>query len=76
MPVGEEGDDLGDVVACVGGLSDPFRAADVDFVALLRSRHVAVTSHLWPGGHAASYWNSHMAEYLRFYASSLDTCGG
>jgi S-formylglutathione hydrolase FrmB len=57
-----------------GGTSDPFRTADADFVALLRSRHVRVTYHVWPGGHTGSYWNSHMAAYLRLYASALATC--
>jgi S-formylglutathione hydrolase FrmB len=57
-----------------GGASDPFRAADAAFVRLLRQRGVAVTYHVWPGGHTASYWNSHMGAYLRFYASALTIC--
>jgi S-formylglutathione hydrolase FrmB len=57
-----------------GGTSDPFRAADAAFVALLRREHVTVTYHVWPGGHTGAYWNSHMAAYLRFYASALATC--
>lgn len=57
-----------------GGASDPFRAADAAFVSLLRSRRAHVTYHVWPGGHTGSYWNSHMAAYLRFYASALATC--
>lgn len=46
-----------------GGTSDPFRAADAAFVALLRREHVTVTYHVWPGGHTGAYWNSHMAAY-------------
>lgn len=58
-----------------GGTADPFREADAAFVALLRRRGIAVTYHVWPGGHTGSYWNSHMATYLRFYANALATCG-
>jgi S-formylglutathione hydrolase FrmB len=57
-----------------GGASDPFRAADAALVGLLRQQRVDVTYHVWPGGHTSSYWNSHMAAYLRFYASALATC--
>jgi len=57
-----------------GGTADPFRAADAAFVALLRQQGVAVTYHVWPGAHTGSYWSSHMAAYLRFYASALTTC--
>lgn len=58
-----------------GGTSDPFRAADAAFVDLLRAERVAVSYHVWPGGHTGTYWNSHMGAYLRFYASALATCG-
>jgi S-formylglutathione hydrolase FrmB len=57
-----------------GGSAEPFRAADAAFVALLRRRRIAVTYHVWPGAHTRSYWNAHMASYLRFYASALTTC--
>jgi S-formylglutathione hydrolase FrmB len=57
-----------------GGSSDPFRTSDAAFVALLRSRHVRVDYHVWPGGHTSSYWNAHMASYLAFYASELRSC--
>ena len=57
-----------------GGTADPFRAADAAFVALLRRNGVTVTYHVWPGAHTGSYWNSHMAAYLRFYTSALATC--
>jgi S-formylglutathione hydrolase FrmB len=58
-----------------GGSSDPFRDADAAFASLLRARADAVTYHVWPGGHTASYWNAHMAAYLAFYAHSLSSCG-
>jgi S-formylglutathione hydrolase FrmB len=57
-----------------GGSADPFREADAAFAALLHRRGVAVSYHVWPGGHTGSYWNSHMAAYLRFYAHALATC--
>jgi len=58
-----------------GGTADPFRDADAAFVRLLRRQNVTVTYHVWPGGHTHAYWDSHMAAYLRFYASALATCG-
>jgi hypothetical protein len=57
-----------------GGTADPFRDADAAFADLLRREHVAVIYHLWPGAHTHSYWDSHMAAYLQFYASALATC--
>jgi S-formylglutathione hydrolase FrmB len=57
-----------------GGTADPFRTADAAFVTLLRRRGDAVTYHVWPGAHTGSYWNSHMAAYLRFYADALADC--
>jgi S-formylglutathione hydrolase FrmB len=57
-----------------GGSNDPFYDADAAFISLLRARDANVTYHVWPGGHTASYWDAHMAEYLRFYASALSGC--
>ena len=57
-----------------GGTADPFRATDAAFVALLRRNGVTVTYHVWPGAHTGSYWNSHMAAYLGFYAHTLAMC--
>jgi S-formylglutathione hydrolase FrmB len=57
-----------------GGASDPFHDADAAFVTLLRRRGVRVSYHVWPGGHTHSYWNAHMASYLRFYAAALAAC--
>lgn len=56
------------------GTSDPFFRADAAFASLLRARGVNLTYNAWPGGHTASYWSAHMAEYLRFYAAALATC--
>ena len=57
-----------------GGSYDAFHDTDAAFVSILRARGVRVTYHVWPGGHTASYWEAHMAEYLRFYASALASC--
>jgi S-formylglutathione hydrolase FrmB len=57
-----------------GGSHDAFHDADAAFVSLLRARGVRVDYHVWPGGHTASYWQAHMGEYLRFYASALANC--
>jgi S-formylglutathione hydrolase FrmB len=57
-----------------GGSNDPFYDADATFVSLLQARDAHVSYHVWPGGHTASYWDKHTAEYLRFYASALSEC--
>lgn len=56
------------------GSSDGFRSADLEFGELLRASSVDVRVHEWPGGHARSYWDGHMADYLRFYANALASC--
>ena len=56
------------------GALDPFRTADSTLAATLRRRGARVTFHLGPGNHTRSYWNGHMAQYLRFYASALAAC--
>jgi S-formylglutathione hydrolase FrmB len=56
------------------GVDDPFHRADAAFASLLRARGVNVTYNAWPGAHTASYWDSHMAAYLSFYASALEQC--
>jgi len=56
------------------GVDDPFHRADAAFASLLRARGVDVTYNAWPGAHTASYWDSHMAAYLGFYASALEQC--
>jgi S-formylglutathione hydrolase FrmB len=47
------------------GNGDPFLAADAQ---LARTLHIK--QHVWPGGHTRSYWDAHMAQYLRFYADA------
>jgi enterochelin esterase-like enzyme len=47
------------------GDRDPFLDADAQ---LARTLHVM--QHVWPGGHDTSYWNAHIARYLRFYESA------
>jgi S-formylglutathione hydrolase FrmB len=59
-----------------GGAADPFHDADAAFAAVLRSRGEHVVYHVWPGAHTQSYWHTHMAAYLRFYASALAACRG
>jgi S-formylglutathione hydrolase FrmB len=49
------------------GDRDPFLAADAQ---LARTLHIK--QHVWPGGHTRSYWDAHMAQYLRFYADACD----
>jgi S-formylglutathione hydrolase FrmB len=57
-----------------GGTQDPFRKADAALVSRLRARGTRVTYHVWAGAHSPSYWRTHMAAYLRFYASALAHC--
>ncbi len=52
------------------GTDDPFRSADTRLAEELRAGGARVTFHVWPGGHEATYWDSHMASYLRFYADA------
>src|SRR5205085_5327312 len=52
------------------GSDDSFRAADEAF-----ARAHGVTLHVWPGGHASSYWAAHIRQYLRFYARALASAG-
>jgi S-formylglutathione hydrolase FrmB len=56
------------------GDHDPFAAADREVVRALRDDGSHVSSHVWPGAHTMSYWRSHMARYLRFYADALNRC--
>ena len=50
------------------GDDDPFRDADAE---LARTLHI--TQHVWPGGHTRSYWDAHIAQYLRFYETACRT---
>lgn len=56
------------------GNRDPFASADAELVRVLREHGQKVTFHTWPGAHSGSYWNKHVAAYLRFYATSLAAC--
>jgi len=50
------------------GDRDPFREADAQLAQKLH-----VTQHVWPGGHTRSYWDAHIARYLRFYETACRT---
>jgi S-formylglutathione hydrolase FrmB len=56
------------------GTRDPFRKADAALASRLRARGARVTHHVWAGAHSPYYWRTHMAAYLRFYASALAHC--
>ena len=56
------------------GNQDPFASADSELARILREHGQKVTFHSWPGAHSGSYWNKHVAAYLRFYAASLAAC--
>jgi S-formylglutathione hydrolase FrmB len=52
------------------GTKDPFREADTALARELRADRAGLSFHVWPGGHGSSYWHTHMAAYLRFYADA------
>jgi enterochelin esterase-like enzyme len=56
------------------GRSDPFAPFDAPLVAALKRGGANVTSRIWPGGHEGSYWQAHVARYLRWYAGALARC--
>ncbi len=56
------------------GTFDPFRAADTQLAGTLRRRGVALSFHVWAGGHEGAYWRRHVAAYLGFYAAALARC--
>ncbi len=56
------------------GDRDPFVSADSELARVLRRQGQMITFHVWPGSHAGSYWNAHVAAYLRFYADALAGC--
>jgi enterochelin esterase-like enzyme len=56
------------------GNQDPFASADSELVRALRAHGQKVVFHTWPGSHSGSYWNKHVAQYLRFYADALASC--
>lgn len=56
------------------GDEDPFLISSVQLVETLEAGGADVTSHVWTGGHDASYWDRHWPAYLRFYAEALADC--
>jgi hypothetical protein len=42
--------------------------------AAATTRGACVTYHVWADEHTPSYWRTHMAAYLHFYASALGHC--
>jgi len=50
------------------GTKDPFRGADTAFAHELRADGAKPSFHVWPGSHGPTYWDAHLARYLRFYA--------
>jgi S-formylglutathione hydrolase FrmB len=52
------------------GAKDPFREADTTLARELRADGVRPTFHVWPGSHDPTYWDAHLAQYLRFYAKA------
>jgi len=57
------------------GSEDPFRVYDEGFVDALGEGNAELTAHSWPGGHEGGYWDSHWADYQRFYVNALAHCG-
>jgi enterochelin esterase-like enzyme len=56
------------------GTEDPFRPADTQLAHGLREKGAEMHFQVWPGGHEGSYWRSHWAAYLGFYAAALAHC--
>lgn len=44
--------------------------SNLDFEALLNQRHIPHEWHLFPGYHDEAYWQSHLEEYLKWYAQN------
>jgi enterochelin esterase-like enzyme len=55
------------------GDTDPWRAPVAKIHDELVSLGIANEWHVWPGDHSAAYWELHVSDYLRYYASAL--CG-
>jgi enterochelin esterase-like enzyme len=52
------------------GSADPLRPGMEGLAATLQAKGFAPVFHVYPGGHDRSYWRSHTAEYLSFYAAA------
>jgi S-formylglutathione hydrolase FrmB len=55
------------------GKDDPWAKLAEQFNGELASLKIDHEFHMWSGDHSASYWQSHLADYLRFYDSALRT---
>ena len=55
------------------GKDDPWAKLAEQFNGELASLKIDHEFHLWSGDHSASYWQAHLADYLRFYDSALRT---
>jgi enterochelin esterase-like enzyme len=54
------------------GDRDTLRPSTLELVQLLDDLGWSYTFHLQPGNHIASYWSSHLEEYLTWYSSAWD----
>jgi predicted esterase len=54
------------------GNRDALRPAASKLAGELRHDGADVTFHVWPGSHEGRYWDTHFADYLRFYADACD----
>jgi enterochelin esterase-like enzyme len=55
------------------GRSDTWYAPATSFHQLLVSQHISHVWNTYDGGHDATYWHSHVADYLRFYGEAFQT---
>jgi len=55
------------------GDHDGLRKPAAAFAAALTRAGVPHEFHIFPGRHIESYWNSHLTDYLRFYAQGWQT---
>lgn len=55
----------------IGTLDDGWRPRAEELQSVLENRGIAHTWNEFEGGHAGEYWIEHVADYLRFYASSV-----
>jgi enterochelin esterase-like enzyme len=53
------------------GDKDPWVSFAQQFDGELATLKVPHTWHMWSGDHSGSYWSAHLADYLKFYGSSL-----
>lgn len=56
------------------GTLDHYRKSAEEFDALLTRRGVAHAWHLNEGAHEFAYWQAHLEDYLRWYASPWQAC--